>query len=96
MNVNKVTNKDFFYYECFQKDKLKKWFSAKELDTIETAFEMDVIGDSTDSLNGIRDLTKLAKDAIKFGKKYKTNELRLLGILKNIIKYGEFTPVKPK
>jgi len=100
MNVNKVTNKDFYYDECFQKDKLKKWFSAKELDTIETAFEMDVIEDSTDSLKivsyGIRELTKLAKDAIKFGKKYKTNELRLLGILKNIIKYGEFTPVKPK
>lgn len=97
MNVNKVTNKDDFFDEGFQKDKLKKWFSARELDTIETAFELDVIIDSTDSLEcSNHGFKKLATDALKFGSKYSTPEKRLLAILKNIVKYGKFTPVKPK
>ena len=97
MNVNKVTNKDNFYNEKFQKTKLKKWFSAKELDTIETAFESYVVEDSSglllDEYHGYRNL---ARHAISFGRKYHTSEKRLLAILRNIIKYGEFTPVKPK
>jgi len=36
--------------ERFQKHKLSKWFFAKELDTIEAAFECMVVEDSTDSL----------------------------------------------
>jgi hypothetical protein len=97
MNVNKVTNKDYFFDEAFQKDKLKKWFSAKELDTIETAFELEVIYDSSDYLsNEYGDYNNRALEAITFGKKYNNQEKRLLAILKNIVKYGKFTPVKPK
>lgn len=97
MNVNKVTNQDDFYSENFQKNKLKKWFSAKELDTIETAFEGMIIEDSTGTLEDKNlEPKQLAIDAMKFGCKYKTEEEKLLAILKNIVKYGKFTPVKPK
>jgi len=95
INVNNVTRSDFYSDEEFQKEKLSKWFSDKELDTIETAFEGQVIVDSSGTLevlvNGDHwEPTKLANKAIKFGEQYRTSETRMLAILNNILENGRF------
>lgn len=51
LNVNKVYGRDNFANEEFEKKKLRKWFSAAELDTIECAFEKHVLQDSARVLN---------------------------------------------
>ena len=97
INVNEVKTCDSYTDEQFQKKKLKTWFTALELDTIETSFERDVIEDSTNSLSMIclegykYYNSELANRAIEFGKKYTTPEKRLLAILYNILENGSFT-----
>ncbi len=103
LNVNKVYGDDDFNGEEFQKNKLKKWFKELELDMMETAFELRVCENSTGKLQaqtGGEDYwddpewedTKLAKQCIKFGKKYKSPKNRLLAILDNILDNGTFKP----
>jgi hypothetical protein len=99
LNVNDVyIDKDRYNYESFQKQKLLPWFSALELDMIETAFERMVVHDTTDKLTenieeqGINRKTELAIACEKFGGNYSTATERMLGILNNILEYGTFTP----
>lgn len=94
INVNKVSNKDRYNSEYFQKEKLKSWFSIGELDLIETAFEGIVINDDEGILKEgdcWTNLTKLGEKAYKFYKKYKDPKKRLLAILENILINKEFT-----
>jgi hypothetical protein len=103
LNVNKVfisasAGMNQLNDERLHKQKLKKWFSQGELDTIETAFEEKVVVDSTDILRINNDwfehenLTVLGKRAVKFGRRFKSSKNRLLAILKNILKNGTFKP----
>jgi hypothetical protein len=96
LNTNKVNRKDEFDSEWFQKAKLSKWFSALELDMIETAFETSVVKDSTGSLETAgfytNYRTELGDKCVAFGEKYKTSRGRLLGILNNVLKNGSFKP----
>lgn len=95
LNVNKITTHDDLDDEPFQKSKLKKWFSELELDMIETAFELDVITDSSRKLtNSEWEATDLGVSCIKFGKQFRTPKKRLLSILKNILKNGKFAPAQ--
>lgn len=77
-------------------DRLKNVFSENELDLIETAFELTVINTDNEYLsNGDEDnyggnYTYVAKEAVKFGEKYDDSEKRLIAIMKNIIKNGNF------
>lgn len=97
INVNEVKSWDLYNDEQFQKKKLKTWFGPLELDTIETAFEGDVIEDSTSSLSmtcpeSYRHYnSEIANRAIEFGLKYNEPEERLLAILDNILENGSFT-----
>lgn len=93
LNVNKVDIDNYrVTEESFQTKKLSKWFSAKELDMIETAFEQAIIRDSTNCLQTEYRYTDLAHRCIKFGCKYKTDKKRMLAILNNIAVNGEFKP----
>lgn len=101
LNINKVKGKDAFNDESFMKSKLKKWFTALELDMIEAAFETEVISNTDSKLEEFGEddygsittvLTELGKKCVKFGEKYKSPKGRLLGILNNILKNGEFKP----
>lgn len=98
INVNKVGRSYDVDEEEFQKEKLKKWFSALELDMIETAFEGRVVTDSKGRLEEggnawtFADVTQLGQKCISFGEQYKSVKNRLLVILENIKKFGKFTP----
>lgn len=97
LNVNKVKTDDYLDSEDLMKTKLRKWFSLKELDIIETSFEKGVITDDAGILekydnSGRCKNTELGKQAIKFGRKYREPKARLLAILKNILKNGTFKP----
>lgn len=95
IETNKVNSQQNFRSEYFQKEKLSKWFSAGELDTIECAFEKGVVFDTEHILRAgdiYSNKTSLGKNAIKFGKRYKTNKERLLKILENIKLNGSFKP----
>lgn len=71
-------------------------FTPLNLDMIEAAYERAVVGDKTNILyiddDISDDISDIAKKCIKFGGKYKLNKSRLLAILENIAKYGEFKP----
>lgn len=91
--TNGVKTNDDTNSHYFQLGKLLKWFSEKELDMIETAYEGHVINDSsTVLLDPSFFYTKLAMKCMDFGRKYETSEDRMVGILKNILKHQKFTP----
>lgn len=116
LNVNKVYGKDDFSDNEFQKNKLKKWFEEKELNLIECAFELCVVGLENTSATLVKTRVTESRNlgnmeycktwlednkeyllpetikAIKFGRKYKNSTNRLLAILNNILKNGEFKP----
>jgi len=74
-------------------DKVSDYFSELELRLIETAFEREVITDVDGKLKDDDDWdTNLALKAIRFGNRYEKDENRLIGIMKNVIKNGEFKP----
>lgn len=94
LNLNKVTIDDVNRYgESFQKKKLLTWFTHKELDMIEAAYEKTIVCDESDSLkNETYEVTELGKKCIRFGKRFKKPKNRLLGILKNILANKTFKP----
>ena len=74
-------------------DKMSDYFSELELRLIETAFEREVITDVDRKLTDEDGWdTDLALKAISFGDRYEKDENRLIGIMKNVIKNGEFKP----
>lgn len=78
--------------EPFQTKKLAPWFSIEELDTIEAAYEQDVIRDKKHILRDKNhDLTVIGKKAVNFSKS-NSEKRRLLAILNNILKNGSFKP----
>lgn len=89
LNVDEVRVGEKMRKEKFQKEKLEKWFSALELDMVEVAFEGVIIWDSTGKLFD----SKEEKECIRFHARYDDYpKKRLLKILENILKYGEFKP----
>jgi hypothetical protein len=74
--------------------RLNDIFTDNQLDLIETAFEKRVIVDDNNYLQGhFGDYTNVANKAIEFGEKYKTDNDRLVAILKNLISNkGAFKP----
>ena len=74
--------------EPFMKKKLSTWFKALELDMIEASFEGCRMVDSTKQIGYGSNLDK----CLKFYAKYKTDKGRMLAILNNILKNGEFKP----
>jgi hypothetical protein len=81
-------------YSSTIEKKLDDYFTAEQLRLIEAAFEEELISSSNTNLrdkNGFE--TPIVEKAVKFGKKYKTDRGRLIGILENLIKNkGEFIP----
>lgn len=80
-------------------DRLDGLFTQNQLDLIETAFERDVIESDNEYLqDGHNDdwsekFTSIAKKAIAFGKRYSSNDKRLIAIMKNIVaNKGTFKP----
>lgn len=82
-------------------NRLAEIFTKNQLDLIETAFEKEVIEDKNrtlsypDSRDKFADviLTDIAKAAVKFGKKYRSENNRLIAIMQNIIdNNGTFKP----
>lgn len=73
-------------------------FYERQLNAIETAFEKGVVILDSDlvcgkTADGFFKETDFAKDCIAFGKKYKDDKRRLIGIMNNVIKNkGQFIP----
>lgn len=80
--------------------RLKPLFSKNQLDLIECAFERSIVDEADNTYLSVWDSdkykyrrTEIAEKAIKFGKKYQSNEERLKAICKNMIKNnGIFIP----
>lgn len=96
INTDKVKTSQEFEQEKFLKGKLSTWFSDKELDMIETAFEKRPIVDNNRVIfiyrGGAKYKTELGKKCVEFGKKYKKPTDRLLAILNNVLENGTFKP----
>lgn len=74
--------------------RMKGIFTKLNLDMIECAYEKRVVNDRDRKLGSSEEKkeTELAKSCIKFGKAYRSDKQRMLAILENIAKYGEFRP----
>ena len=89
LNNNKVKTSINYTESPFIAKKLKKWFSSEELDMMEIAFEVDdEVGGSTFYIKH----PALADACLNFGDRFDSSEERLVEILKNTLKYGQFDP----
>lgn len=79
ININGLEEEQISYH-------LSDIFEKGQLDTIETAYETEIVKDNTGILyNYNRDHTDLAKKAVRFGKRYTNSTNRLKAICRNII-----------
>lgn len=77
LETNEVYGNDIYNTEGFQSDKLRPWFSKKELDNIEGTFE---------------GWANKGTKSLIFHEKYTNSKTRLLAILNNILKNKTFKP----
>lgn len=81
-----IDSDNFYTDRGAVEDGLKDTFSERELDLIESAFEM-IVG----SMDGNIEYEQW--DAVRFGKQYKSDRNRLIAIMNNIIENkGRFIP----
>jgi hypothetical protein len=95
LNSNKVSSAEDYNDDSFVSKKLAKWFTRKELDMMEAAFELRA--DIGDTFNEYTDkIEELGEACVKFGEKYPSSSERLVAILKNTLKFGKFDPYSGK